>query len=176
MRVRAAGYANEHGFFYLAKKDLQTPTEQFAVLDPKGDITPFLKTRGLHFREFTGAGKSAGNRDHRYIGQRREAQRFTHVEGLCQTRWGGSILEDSWHPGNPKNAKNELVSTGVFPFQTRLRLARGNWDPVNHGIRPHPIFEGLPVKDFMGQPYLNVCANETIEGIQEPPIVGSLEL
>jgi hypothetical protein len=79
----------------------------------------------------------------------------------------------------PKNVENELVRTGVFPFKTRLRAARGNWDPVNHGVRPHPIFDGLPAGDFMGQAYLNVCANETIEGIniegtQEPPIVGSL--
>jgi hypothetical protein len=45
---------------------------------------------------------------------------------------------------------------------------------VNHAVRPHPIFEGLPTKDFMGQTYLNTCATETILGIAEPPIVGSL--
>ena len=56
----------------------------------------------------------------------------------------------------------------------KLRLARGNWAPVNHGVRPHPIFQGLPSGDFMGQTYLNICANETLQGVKATPIVGSL--
>lgn len=59
-------------------------------------------------------------------------------------------------------------------LRARVRPARGNWVPVNHGVRPHPIFDGLPSRDFMGQTYLNVCAMETLEGIQSLPIVGSL--
>ena len=48
------------------------------------------------------------------------------------------------------------------------------WVPVNHGVRAHPVFEGLPVGDFMGQVYLNVCATETMQGLNAPPVVGSL--
>ncbi len=174
VRVRVAGYNNEHEFFYLAKKDLQAPAAQFAVLDPKGEITPFLKTRGLHFREFNG-------RENLPVivatDTSRNAETLESFKQLMAYVKQGGVAVFLKTPGIrtiPKNVDNELVRTGVFPFQTRLRNARGNWDPVNHGVRPHPIFDGLPAKDFMGQAYLNVCANETIEGIQEPPIVGSV--
>lgn len=174
VRAHAAGYSNEHEFFYLSTKDFQVPAAQFAVLDPKGEITPFLKTRGLHFREFRGAGHLpvivAGD-------TWRNPETFESVRQLMAYVKQGGVAVFLKTPGTrmiPKKVDNPLVRTGVFPFQTRLRNARGNWDPVNHGVRPHPIFEGLPTRDFMGQAYLNVCANETIEGIREPPIVGSL--
>jgi hypothetical protein len=175
VRARLAGYANEHTFFYLAKKDLQAPAAQFAVLDPKGELTPFLKTSGLHFREFTG-----GERLPVVVATdtSRDAKTLRRFSSVMEYVKGGGVAVFLKTPGirviGAKTIGNELVSSGVFPFQTRLREARGNWDPVNHGVRPHAIFEGLPVKDFMGQAYLNVCATETIEGIQEPPIVGSL--
>lgn len=174
VRVRAAGYGNEHGFFYLAKKDLQPPAAEFAVLDPQREIVPFLQAHGMHFREFSGQENLPVivTTDVSFNAER--LHRFTLLMDYVKRGGTAVFLRTPGLRVNAKNPGNDLLRTGVFPFQTRLRAARGNWDPVNHGVRPHPIFEGLPAKDFMGQTYLNVCANETIEGIQEPPIVGSL--
>jgi hypothetical protein len=174
VRVRAAGYSNEHEFFYLAKKDLQPPTAQFAVLDPKGELTPFLKTRLLNFREFTGAENLPVFVTTDTSWNAETLERFMQLMEYVKRGGVAVFLKTPGVRTIPKNVDNELVRTGVFPFQTRLRAARGNWAPVNHAVRPHPIFEGLPVKDFMGQAYLNVCASDTIEGIQEPPLVGSI--
>ena len=174
VRVRFAGFANENEFFYLTKKDLQAPATEFAVLDPNQQITPFLKTHGMHFREFSGTENlpvivaADSSRDAETL------RRFTLL--MDYVKRGGvavflKLLASGWAP---RIRIMRCSHAGVFPFQTRLRAARGDWAPVNHGVRPHPIFEGLPAKDFMGQAYLNVCATETIEGIQAPPIVGSL--
>ncbi len=174
VRVRFAGYANENEFFYLAKKDLQAPATEFAVLDPNRQITPFLETHGMHFRDFTGAEKlpvivaTDSSPD---------AETLSRFKLLVDNVKLGGVAVFLKTPGvrvGAKNPDHPLLRSGVFPFQTRLRAARGDWAPVNHGVRPHPIFEGLPANDFMGQAYLNVCATETIEGIQAPPIVGSL--
>jgi beta-galactosidase len=178
VRVRFAGYENEHEFFFLADKDLQAPATEFAVFDPRREITPFLQTRGMHFREFRGAENLPVIVATDTSRNAETLRRFTLLMDYVK-RGGTAVFLKT--PGvrigmwaGAKNTDNTLVSSGVFPFQTRLRAARGNWDPVNHGVRPHPIFEGLPAQDFMGQAYLNVCASETIEGIHEPPIVGSL--
>jgi beta-galactosidase len=175
-----AEYENEHEFFSLAKKELAPPAAPFAVFDPGREITPFLEARGIRFREFT------GKEDLPVIVTAetpRNAATFRRfVELMDYVERGGVAIflrppALRIQPNSPVVAKvpeNPLLRTGLFPFPLRLRPARGNWVPVNHGVRPHPIFEDLPVKDFMGQAYLNVCANETLEGIKAAPIVGSL--
>ncbi len=183
VRLRAAGadYENEHEFFYLAKKDLEPPAAQFAVLDPLREITPFLEARGMRFREFTGSEELpvivAAEAPRNAETFRRFVLLMDFVErggvAVFLKTPGTRITATSAAPAKPA-PENPLLRTGLFPFKTRLRVARGNWVPVNHGVRPHAIFEGLPAKDFMGQEYLNVCAGETIQGIKEPPIVGSL--
>ncbi len=149
-------YENQHEFFYLAKKDLEPPAAAFAVIDPARKITPFLEARGMQFREFTGA------------------ESLPVIVAPDPPRDFVSLMNYVKRGGVAVFLKAPGFSTGLFPFKTRLRAARGNWVPVNHGVRPHAIFDGLPVKDFMGQVYLNVCAAETMQGIDEPPIVGSL--
>lgn len=174
VRVKAAGYVNEHEFFYMAKKDLQPPAAQFAVLDPHREIAPFLEKRGMHFREFSGAENLPVIVATDTARDAETSRRFTLLMEHVKRGGVAVFLKTPGARVAPKKVENELLSRGVFPFQTRLRAARGNWAPVNHGVRPHPIFDGLPVRDFMGQVYLNVCALETVEGLDEPPIVGSL--
>jgi hypothetical protein len=183
VRVRFGDFANDHEFFYLTKKDLEPPTVPFTVLDPKKEITPFLEGRGIPFREFTGKENSpvvvasAAPQDAATF--RRFVVLMDYVErGGVAVFLKAPGVPDAGPPSAktppPPTPENPLLRSGLFPFQTSLRPAHGNWIPVNHGVRPHPIFEGLPSKDFMGQTYLNTCASETILGIAEPPIVGSL--
>ncbi|MCL5745050.1 MAG: hypothetical protein M1541_14185 [Acidobacteria bacterium] len=124
----------------------------FAVLDAKHQLTPFLQSHGLRYSAFTGA----------------ENLPVIVADGAPFARVSDYVA------GGGTAVFLNVSSTQLSAFQARLRPARGNWDPVNHGVRPHPIFDGLPAGDFMGQTYLNVCANETIQGIAEPPVVGSL--
>ena len=160
-----ADYENEHEFFYLAKKDL-APPPPFAVLDPGGELISFLNARRIPFVQFTG-------KENLPVVVTTEAPRDAALMDYVKRGGVAAFLRppaQRVRPGGPATAKSALP----FPLQLRLRPARGNWVPVNHGVRPHPIFDGLPTRDFMGQTYLNVCATETLEGITTPPIVGSL--
>ena len=46
------------------------------------------------------------------------------------------------------------------------------WIPVNHYIRPHTVFEGLPVGGFMGQVYQNVVPQFTLRDLPGAPLAG----
>jgi beta-galactosidase len=169
-----APFANERQFFYLTKKDVAIPDVPFAVLDANRELSPMLQARGARFREFTGdepellpvlvAGDASPN----------PSSLLAYV-----ARGGVAIfLKPPALPVVPTGAAPKPAADprrfDWFPMHLQLRVARGNWVPVNHGVRPHPIFDGLPTRDFMGQVYLNICANETLEGVKAPPIVGSL--
>jgi len=67
-----------------------------------------------------------------------------------------------------------LIEAGLFPLKLRSRTARGMWIPVGHYARKHPIFDGLPTDGFMGQPYQNVVAVDTITNVPGEAIAGSL--
>ena len=165
-------FENERAFFCLAKKDLQPPDLPVAVIDPKQEIAPFLQSHGIPVRAFSGS----------------EREMLPVLVATDAPRESAALLDDIHRgavgiflkpPAAPVTARvtnrraNPLLQAG-FPLQLKLRLARGNWAPVNHGVRPHPIFDGLPSGDFMGQVYLYICANQTLEGVKIPPIVGSL--
>lgn len=71
-------------------------------------------------------------------------------------------------------ASSRLIDEGVFPLNLRSRTARGMWIPVGHYVRQHPVFDGLPAGGFMGQPYQNVAAVDTITNLPGEAIAGSL--
>ena len=74
----------------------------------------------------------------------------------------------------PTDLPSDLLRDDLFPVRLRSRTATGNWVPVNHVVRAHPIFDGLPSNGFMGQAYANVCAVETLVGVQGEAVAGSL--
>jgi len=160
-------FENERTFFCLAKKDLQPPSLPIAVIDPKGEITPFLQSRRISVREFSG--KQPGR-----LPVFVTTDTPPDVASLLDYVDRGGIAIFLKPPALPANAPQSTPPRPGFPLPLKLRLARGNWAPVNHGVRPHPIFQGLPSGDFMGQTYLNICANETLQGVKATPIVGSL--
>ena len=180
---------NEHEFYALAKKDLRPPTSRFSVLDPEKELTPFLSARGVQYDVFSGreegvpvvvAAETARDEDT----FRRFVQLVDYVErgGVAVllkpplARSQGMVDQAQRRFGRKLVAANQnsLLRTGLFPLKLRAKDAQGRWIPVNHGVRAHAVFEGLPVKDFMGQIYQNVCAAETMDGLKTPPIVGSI--
>ena len=59
-------------------------------------------------------------------------------------------------------ATNQLIASGEFPFVPNRQQAKGMWIPVNHYIRSHPIYDGLPAGGFMGQVYQNIVPQFTL--------------
>lgn len=170
-------YQNQHEFFYMTKKDLAPPAAAFALFDPARAITPFLEARGIHFQEFTGSTSVPVLVTAQTARNPGEFRRYAELIDFVERGGVAVFLRPPGlrtRPAGANTAENPLLRSGLFPLRLELAAARGNWVPVNHGVRPHPIFEGLPAKDFMGQTYRNVCANETMLGTKAAPIVGSL--
>jgi len=172
-----APFENQRDFFYLAKKDLAAPDVAFALDDPKHEITPFLEARGIRYRQFSG-----NESDLPPVVVATDAPKDGAALLAYIARGGVAVFLKP--PAIPFEASgsaatkpaNKWLGDGGFPLKLWYAAARGNWVPVNHGIRKHPIFDGLPSSDFMGQVYLNVCANQTLVGANVPPIVGSLSI
>ncbi|MEJ2009277.1 MAG: glycoside hydrolase family 2 TIM barrel-domain containing protein [Acidobacteriota bacterium] len=196
-RVRASFEAGDNGkrfeneceFYALARKDLRPPASRVAVLDPESELTPFMTAHGFHYQAFSGretsepvivATETAQDEDT----FRQFVRLLDYVERggiavllkppLARTQTMAGQRRHEFGRKVVFTSQNTLLQTGLFPLKLRTRNARGMWNPVNHGVRAHPVFEGLPVNDFMGQIYQNVCAAETIEGLNVPPIVGSI--
>jgi hypothetical protein len=180
--------ANELEFYALAKKDLRPPANRTAVLDPGQELTPFLSAHGVPYDVFSG--REAGVPVLVAVETARDEDTFRRFVQLVDyvARGGVAVLlkpplarsQSMTGQGQKYGRKlvasdrNPLLETGLCPLKLRAKDAQGRWVPVNHGVRVHAVFEGLPVKDFMGQIYQNVCAAETIEGLNIPPIVGSI--
>ena len=75
---------------------------------------------------------------------------------------------------NVPSATNQLVTTGAFPFAPNRQPAKGMWIPVNHYVRPHAVFDGLPPGGFMGQAYQNIVPQFTLLGLPGAPLAGCL--
>ena len=60
-----------------------------------------------------------------------------------------------------------------LPGRTDARQpAKGMWIPVNHYLRPHAVFEGLPAGGFMGEVYQNVVPQFTLRDLPDAPLAG----
>ena len=182
-------FSNELEFYVLVESDLKRPSSSFSVFDPDQEITPLLKSRGIKHDLFSGnesgvpvlvAAETARDED--------TFRKFIHLVDYVERGGIAILIKPPLERNQAIAAKiqritgrkrisadhNPLLRTGLFPLKLEAKIATGNWAPVNHGVRAHPVFEGLPVKDFMGQIYQNICAAETIIGLNVPPIVGSI--
>lgn len=180
---------NTYQFLVFNKTDLPEPAEQFLVFDPQGLMKSFLSERGVATAEFV-----IGQESNKpvfvctgYAANAKIFEKFIYIFNFVK-RGGVAVflrppverLKRSWDPISgvvsytEPAQKNMLHQTGLFPFRLKARRAVGNWVPVGHAIKRHPIFEGLAVNCFMGQDYQNVCAINTILGLEGESIVSSI--
>lgn len=180
---------NAFPFLVLNPADIHKPTEEVKVIDPKGLLKPFLDKQDVKFSEFI-----TGDTDGKpvfvctaYAANARIFEKFIYIFNFVG-RGGvvvflkppGEMLRRSWDTTSGVIShtvpapKNILHSTGLFPFRVNTKRAVGNWVPVGHTVKKHPIFEGLPVNCLMGQEYQNVCASQTIIGLEAETIVTSI--
>jgi hypothetical protein len=73
----------------------------------------------------------------------------------------------------PAPTRNKFYTEEILPLNLVHRQAMGRWIPVNHAVAEHAYFEGLPTNRFMGGVYQNVCAEKTIIGLGQKPVVSS---
>lgn len=180
---------NSYQFLTFDKRDLPTPAQGFRILDPKGLLRSFLRSKGIGFSELM-VGDTCNEPVFVCTGYAANAKIFEKFIYIFDyARRGGIVvfltpplesLKRSWDPISGvisytvQGDGHILHRTGLLPFRLKARRAVGHWVPVGHAVKKHPIFEGLPVDCFMGQDYQNVCAKNTIVGLDAKPIVTSI--
>jgi hypothetical protein len=171
------------------KRDLSTPAQAFRILDPKGLLRSFLRSKGIGFSELM-VGDTCNEPVFvctSYAANAKIFEKFIYI--FDYARRGGIVifltpplerLKRSWDPisgviSYTAPVRGHILNrTGLLPFRLKARRAVGHWVSVGHAVKKHPIFEGLPVNCLMGQDYQNVCARETIIGLESEGIVCSL--
>ncbi|RLI53401.1 MAG: hypothetical protein DRO87_11705, partial [Candidatus Thorarchaeota archaeon] len=180
---------NAFSFLVFGEKDLPVPTRKFRIVDPRGLLKSFLRHKGIEFSEFI-----AGQDSERpvfictaYAANAKIFEKYIYVFNFVK-RGGVAVLlkpplerlKRNWYPVTGVISytlpapSHMLHRTGLFPFRLKTRRAVGNWVPVAHAVKQHPIFEGLPVNCLMGQDYQSVCATETIVSLEGESIVSSI--
>ena len=172
---------NTYPFLAFGEGALETPTQEFAIVDPGGLLKPFLTERGLRFNDFT-TGDGMAKAVFVSTAHANEPDVFEKFVYLIDfVKRGGvavflsppiSRFLTTWHDARPQ--KNILHSTELFPFKLQSKAATGNWVGVYHYVKEHPLLEGLPFNCFMGQDYQNVCATRTLTELEGETVVGAL--
>lgn len=194
LRIDASfeGTRGAYPILVLKQDDLSPPPGPVAVVDPKQQLQIFLKDRGISCQSFainTGVATPVlvAQPD---VWSENEKRRMRELidwvaRGGCAIWLRPPVIEE--YHGQPiyrepdKNymmqlrgqkepwrlTSSSLIAEGIFPFQLRSRSAEGNWIPVGHYARMHPVFEGLPSGGLMGQPCQNVAATSTIVNLPE---------
>jgi len=180
---------NAFPFLVFGERDFPAHTQEFRIVDPKGLLKTFLKQRGIKFSEFI-IGKDSDKPVFvctAYAANAKIFEKLIYIFDFVK-RGGVAVflkppleqLKRNWDPISGVISyslpapKHMLHRTGLFPFRLKTRRAVGNWVPVGHAVKKHPIFEGLSVNCLMGQDYQNVCAIDTIIGLETDSIVSSI--
>ena len=143
---------------------LRPTAREIAAIDPQGRLGRFCKARGIRCEAPATDGKAAlpifVAADAFPPALRKQVrQALQAVE-----RGGVAVFLEPTARG----------ADGLLPFTVRARRALGNWVPVAHAVRRHPLFDGLPASCLMGQDYQNVCAAETLLGVEGETVVASI--
>jgi beta-galactosidase len=172
---------NRCGILVIDERELKPPVPKVAMIDFEGRVRQFLARCGVECGELADGPPTAVPMVVAARGARSERQRKQFVRLMDRVRGGGVAIflrPPSTRPvGGPRrrlgpSGAGRAVSPGPFPLKLRLRRARGHWVGVYHYARRHPIFDGLPTGGFLGQPYQNVVASETIVDLKAPAVVG----
>jgi len=191
--------SNSYPLFVLKFDQLKSTTPRVVLIEPKQQLQRFFKGCGVEGVRFTDGENVTGPVLVAQPDAWTDPQMTTFRRLMDWVKRGGTTV---WlsppttrvYTGQPiyrqpeknymmqlrgqtepwKPASSTLIDQGVFPIKLRSRFARGMWIPVGHYVRAHPIFEDLPTGGFMGQPYQNVVATNTIINLPGNPIVGSL--
>ncbi|HJN07737.1 MAG: glycoside hydrolase family 2 TIM barrel-domain containing protein [Pirellulaceae bacterium] len=158
----------------FAHERLAAPKANIAVLDVNNSLRPFLRNAGISFVEFDAdTPKSLPVFVPKALARNPNAVgRFAKLEKFVQ-RGGTAVYLETVQRGNSFWA-HWLPPKNVLPVPMTSKSAFGLWVGVSHIVTDHPVFDGLPSEQMMGQIYENVWAPQTLIGTDGELIVGSV--
>jgi len=159
---------------WVYPKELPALSMSVAFINPQESLRSFVKNTGVKLAEPITNGFLKDQVVVVPSGDTTSAQNKARLlQVLAHVKNGGTAIYL-----NPIYCvRNNLKeSSRFFPFELTVKGPTGHWISVSHIVKPHPVFEGLPSGQLMGQEYQNVCALRTITNLNDMavPVVGSL--
>ena len=174
---------NAYPFHVFALPEIK-PSQTLVVIDPENRIKPFLDTKGVAYAE-----QLSGDDDILILTSTNDLKKdssvvlfkkvFAHVDkGATIIFFDPPATHGYFNAYESRfirsKTQNRFFTEKIFPVELVTRRATGRWHPVNHAVSDHAYFAGLPTKVFMGGVYQNICADKTIIGLEQKPIVSSV--
>ncbi len=164
-------------FDVFQEDQLTVPARPVAVLDLDSSLKPHLEGMGIEYTEFdastpmgvpvfvTSVKPEEGA----------ETERFQALERWIES--GGTAVYISG-PGVHFDGSHTAfqVRSAAVPFSANVEHAQGLWSSVQHLVKAHPVFDGLPADGAMREVYENVRAGETLRNLSGEAIVASVGL
>ena len=163
---------------FLTPKPFMSLDSDLVVYDPDGDITPFLDQSGLAYTALCDWTKVDQASTFLFVPEDVSSKSdLVAIETAMHCVQCGTanalFLEAPAEHGSPQMLKeyeaskapaiesNQLLQSGIFPFKLLARPSFSFWESSMHIAKQHPIFDGLPTKCMMDEPYHEVAPAES---------------
>ena len=163
---------------FLTPKPFTSLDSDLVVYDPDGDITPFLDQSGLAYTALCDWTKVDQASTFLFVPEDVSSKSdLVAIETAMHCVQCGTanalFLEAPAEHGSPQMLKeyeasrapaiesNQLLQSGIFPFKLLARPSFSFWESSMHIAKQHPIFDGLPTKCMMDEPYHEVAPAES---------------
>jgi len=163
---------------FITPKPFTSLDSDLVVYDPDGDITPFLDQSGLAYTALCDWTKVDQASTFLFVPEDVSSKSdLVAIETAMHCVQCGTanalFLEAPAEHGSPQMLKeyeaskapaiesNQLLQSGIFPFKLLARPSFSFWESSMHIAKQHPIFDGLPTKCMMDEPYHEVAPAES---------------
>ena len=163
---------------FITPKPFTSLDSDLVVYDPDGDITPFLDQSGLAYTALCDWTKVDQASTLLFVPEDVSSKSdLVAIETAMHCVQCGTanalFLEAPAEHGSPQMLEeyeasrapaiesNQLLQSGIFPFKLLARPSFSFWESSMHIAKQHPIFDGLPSKCMMDEPYHEVAPAES---------------
>ena len=163
---------------FITPKPFTSLDSDLVVYDPDGDITPFLDQSGLAYTALCDWTKDDQASTFLFVPEDVSSKSdLVAIETAMHCVQCGTanalFLEAPAEHGSPQMLEeyeasrapaiesNQLLQSGIFPFKLLARPSFSFWESSMHIAKQHPIFDGLPSKCMMDEPYHEVAPAES---------------
>ena len=163
---------------FLTPKPFTRLDSDLVVYDPDGDITPYLDQSGLAYTALCDWTKHDQASTFLFVPEDVSSKSdLVAIETAMHCVQCGTanilfleapaehgspkMLEEYEASGAPAIESNQLLKSGIFPFKLLARPSFSFWESSMHIAKQHPIFDGLPSKCMMDEPYHEVAPAES---------------
>ncbi len=163
---------------FITPKPFTSLDSDLVVYDPDGDIKPFLDQSGLAYTALCDWTKVDQASTFLFVPEDVSSKSdLVAIETAMHCVQCGTanalFLEAPAEHGSPQMLEeyeasrapaiesNQLLQSGIFPFKLLARPSFSFWESSMHIAKQHPIFDGLPSKCMMDEPYHEVAPAES---------------